>query len=80
MPKNELTHQKKPARGVRQQFVIWSYDDASQQIFVDIESARSSKEAESKVVRKRPCALLDSEVKPILLTEYIAYLQKEVKA
>ncbi len=60
------------------QFMVWSYDEASYQTFCDIVIAKTPREAERKIEKMRPCAVMDAYCKPIPLTEYIAYLQTQV--
>ncbi len=58
-------------------YIGWSFDEASSQTFVDIVLATSPRGAEQIIQRMRPCAVLDSIVRPCELTEYIEYLQAQ---
>lgn len=61
----------------RRKFIVWSYDEEDQQVFADIVTARSSKEAETLVANYFPRmnAKLDSVCPSMPLEEYIRNLQ-----
>jgi hypothetical protein len=62
-----------------QKYIVWSYDTEACQVLIDVVRARSTKEASSKVARKRPYAILDSLVPALLLSEHIRLLQRALE-